>query len=290
MATHVYILQGYLGLVAVATALGVARRRAGPGDTLWRKFPAFVGLNLLFIAASWLPAAWQSLTVVLAGLGAGLSWEVTHALLPASRWEWVWPAWTAGLVALAGFLAPAAWTPIWLTGMLLLGGLAALTGGSAALGRRMAALAAAGLYIPGCLAAWVWVRLAAGGDFQAVFFYLTVASSDAFAQIAGRLFGRRPLAPRLSPAKTVEGAVGGLLFAALVGAWASPTVGWGLARGAASGALLGLAGCVGDLVESSWKRALGLKDFSALLGAQGGLLDRFDALLFAAPFFFLWLR
>jgi phosphatidate cytidylyltransferase len=51
--------------------------------------------------------------------------------------------------------------------------------------------------------------------------------------------------------------------------------------------IIGLAGLIGDLSESSWKRALGLKDFSSALGAQGGVLDRFDALFFAAPIFFL---
>jgi phosphatidate cytidylyltransferase len=80
-----------------------------------------------------------------------------------------------------------------------------------------------------------------------------------------------------------------LFFAALLGASLSPVMHWSFLRGGLTGLTIGLAGLIGDLSESSWKRALGLKDFSAGLGAQGGFLDRFDALIFAAPIFFLLL-
>ena len=59
--------------------------------------------------------------------------------------------------------------------------------------------------------------------------------------------------------------------------------------GGAVAAVIAVAGVLGDLTESGWKRALGLKDFSALLGAQGGVLDRFDGLIFAAPVYYLLL-
>ena len=69
----------------------------------------------------------------------------------------------------------------------------------------------------------------------------------------------------------------------------SQTVGWSYVVGAAMGMVIGLAGLIGDLTASGWKRALRLKDFSGLLGAHGGVLDRFDALIFAAPVFYLLL-
>lgn len=120
-----------------------------------------------------------------------------------------------------------------------------------------------------------------------MFFYLIIASNDAFAQITGQLFGWRQLAPRISPGKTIGGALGGIVCAALLGALLSTTVGWPVLLGAGIGAAVAIAGQIGDLVESSWKRALGVKDFSNLLGAQGGVLDRFDGLLFAAPVCYL---
>ena len=123
--------------------------------------------------------------------------------------------------------------------------------------------------------------------FASVYLYLVVATNDALAQITGELFGRRPLIPKISPAKTVEGAAGGMLFAAAMGLALSGVMGWGYLLGAFLGLVLGAAGLVGDLTASAWKRALGLKNFSNLLGPQGGVLDRFDGLIFASPVFYL---
>jgi phosphatidate cytidylyltransferase len=157
------------------------------------------------------------------------------------------------------------------------------------LGRRMVSVAGCIIYFPVCLIPAVWLWHAENGAFYATFLYLVIATNDAFGQFTGQLFGHHPLVPRISPAKTVEGATGGLVFAALLGACLSSTVGWSLFHGALMGLVIGLSGLVGDLSESSWKRALGLKDFSSLLGGNGGVLDRFDGLLFATPIFFLLL-
>ena len=135
-----------------------------------------------------------------------------------------------------------------------------------------------------CLAAGLAaVHGAAPHGAAVAFLIVCVAANDAFAQIGGHLIGRTPLARRLSPKKTWEGAACGFAAAVVCGAILGNTLPAGTAtRGASLGAILAVAGTVGDLVFSSWKRAVGVKDFSSLLGPHGGILDRFDSLLFAA--------
>ncbi|MDP9363091.1 MAG: phosphatidate cytidylyltransferase [Chloroflexota bacterium] len=114
---------------------------------------------------------------------------------------------------------------------------------------------------------------------------LAVWLGDTAAYLAGRSWGRRPLLPRVSPKKTVEGALAGLLGSTLVGAlgvrWFGLDVPW--VAGAAIGLLLGAVGQVGDLAESLLKRQAGVKDSGDLIPGHGGILDRIDALLFALP-------
>jgi phosphatidate cytidylyltransferase len=121
---------------------------------------------------------------------------------------------------------------------------------------------------------------------------LTVFVSDTAQYYTGRLFGRTPLAPVISPKKTIEGAVGGFVSGAVimvvVGAWWMPTT------AVAFRALLGVAivalGIAGDLFESMLKRSAGVKDSSSLIPGHGGILDRIDALLFAAPVYYIVLK
>jgi phosphatidate cytidylyltransferase len=120
----------------------------------------------------------------------------------------------------------------------------------------------------------------------------TVVVSDTAQYYSGRLFGRHALAPAISPKKTVEGAIGGAvcgaLFMASAGAWLLP-----LARQralVALGLVMVALGICGDLFESRLKRMAGLKDSSTLIPGHGGILDRIDALLFATPAFYLYLR
>ena len=120
----------------------------------------------------------------------------------------------------------------------------------------------------------------------------TVVASDSAQFYSGRLFGRRPLAPAISPKKTVEGAVGGLVVATIFITLAGPGVFPATRR--SSLALLGVAivvlGICGDLFESRLKRTAGVKDSSALIPGHGGALDRIDALLFATPAYYLYLQ
>jgi len=121
---------------------------------------------------------------------------------------------------------------------------------------------------------------------------MTVFVSDTAQYYSGRLFGRRPLAPRVSPKKTVEGAVGGFLFGTslivVAGAWWLPLV------SPPGRVLLGVsvvgAGIAGDLFKSVLKRSAGVKDSSTLIPGHGGVLDRIDALLFAGPVYYLALK
>lgn len=121
---------------------------------------------------------------------------------------------------------------------------------------------------------------------------VTVAVSDTAQYYAGRQFGSRLLAPVISPKKTVEGALGGFLAGAAVmlalGYWWLPAAPWGL-RALLGMALVGL-GIAGDLFESMLKRSAGVKDSSALIPGHGGVLDRIDALLFAAPIYYVVLK
>ena len=120
---------------------------------------------------------------------------------------------------------------------------------------------------------------------------VTIIVSDSAQYYAGRAFGRHPLAPTISPKKTIEGAVGGLVlgtaFMAIAGPRIFPTL---LLPWIGVGAIVVVLGILGDLFESRLKRVAGLKDSSALIPGHGGILDRIDALLFAIPAFYLFLR
>jgi phosphatidate cytidylyltransferase len=122
--------------------------------------------------------------------------------------------------------------------------------------------------------------------------FLVVVASDSAQYYGGRTLGRRPLAPRNSPKKTVEGAVTGIVVAAAItpflGRFASPEAPIWLLAGL--GVLLAIIGIVGDLFESLLKRASGIKDSSHLIPGHGGILDRIDALLFVFPAYVLFLR
>ncbi len=121
---------------------------------------------------------------------------------------------------------------------------------------------------------------------------LTVMVSDTAQYYSGRAFGRRLLAPAISPKKTIEGAIGGFIFGAatlaVAGAWWLPDL--PVALRAVLGLTIVALGIAGDLFESMLKRSAGVKDSSALIPGHGGVLDRIDALLFAAPVYYVVLK
>ena len=114
-----------------------------------------------------------------------------------------------------------------------------------------------------------------------VFVYLIVCAFDGFSQVAGQLFGKHHFAPKISPGKTIEGSVGGLLFAIVMAMLLRPVVAWSLQRTLLACCFIVLTALAGDLLASILKRKSGVKDFSNLLPGHGGILDRFDSFLLA---------
>jgi phosphatidate cytidylyltransferase len=112
---------------------------------------------------------------------------------------------------------------------------------------------------------------------------LCVWAVDSFALFGGKVWGKRKLAAALSPGKTVEGAIVGLVAGVAVGAAFGYILLGSWLAGLVVGAAAGVLGPVGDLFESAIKRELGVKDLGALIPGHGGVLDRFDSLLFVAP-------
>ena len=140
----------------------------------------------------------------------------------------------------------------------------------------------------GCL---VGVHAIAGRE-AVLLLIATVAISDTAQFYTGRTLGRTPLAPLRSPKKTREGAVGGLVIAPLflvaAGSYWLPAFPWWWHASVGLGIVV--SGIIGDLFESMLKRAADMKDSGTLIPGHGGVLDRIDALLFAAPVFYFFLR
>lgn len=133
-----------------------------------------------------------------------------------------------------------------------------------------------------------WADPPAGRKLMALLFFV-IWAGDIVAYFVGRAIGRTPLLPRISPKKTVEGAIGGLVGSLLVG-WVIGKWFWrtaSLKTVILMAGAIAVAGQVGDLAESALKRSADVKDTGTLLPGHGGLLDRVDSLLFGTPA--LWL-
>lgn len=128
-----------------------------------------------------------------------------------------------------------------------------------------------------------------GGDWL-LFLFGILWVGDTAAMGFGKWLGKHKLAPAVSPNKTVEGFIGGIMGALAVGVlmlfWKFQNLQWYHVFGLAVGC--SIFGQLGDLVESMWKRSVGIKDSSSIIPGHGGVLDRFDSLLFAAPFMYFY--
>ena len=119
-----------------------------------------------------------------------------------------------------------------------------------------------------------------------IFLILVVQSSDVLQYVWGKLFGKHKIAPKLSPSKTVEGFVGGVVSASVLGGllyWLTP---FNPVQAVLMSSLICLMGFLGGLVMSAMKRSMGVKDWGNMISGHGGMLDRMDSLCFAAPIFF----
>jgi len=235
----------------------------------WQAFALLMGLVLLM--------AWREYDRLLRPLGA----------IPASA--------AGALMALGCALSFASSRPgaplLWLLAAVLVATVASLRKGYSDPEKFVGTLAATVCGI-------VWLGLAPGahiglrrlpeGETWLLFVYAAVAVGDSAALYGGRAFGRRKLAPFLSPNKTIEGTVSGIVGSAAAGY----VVGMWLAnvndlQAIGLGVLLGATGQAGDLMESALKRAAGVKDSSTLLPGHGGVLDRVDSHLPAGAVLYL---
>lgn len=263
--------------------------RPAPGarsELARRLATAFVALPLLALGMWWAPPL-VGLGIVTVAVALGM-WEFLALLsardLPAFR--------ASGALVLAAVFAQVAFpgwpgVPLWpaaavvlLTALLLRSGdLARNVPGAAA--TLLGALYLGGL--GGSIAALRVMEPVALGPWRILLLLAIVMTADTAAYFVGRAVGRRRLAPSISPGKTVEGALGGLLgggLGALGVRWAGLDIPW--AHAAALGVVAALLGIVGDLLESLLKRWAGVKDSGRMFPGHGGMLDRLDSLLFGA--------
>ena len=115
--------------------------------------------------------------------------------------------------------------------------------------------------------------------------------NDSFAFLVGKNFGKNKLFPSVSPKKTIEGLLGGLVFSLLAGLLISKfNSDFSMLNWLTISVIVSLIGTVGDLVESKFKRQANIKDSGNIMPGHGGILDRLDSLLFAAPFVYLYIN
>ncbi|MCE2685278.1 MAG: phosphatidate cytidylyltransferase [Cryomorphaceae bacterium] len=119
--------------------------------------------------------------------------------------------------------------------------------------------------------------------------FILIWTNDSFAYFSGRVFGKRKLFERISPKKTWEGTMGGIIFTLFFGFLIGTYINKGEVLFWMISALIIAPGAIlGDLLESLFKRSLDIKDSGKILPGHGGVLDRFDAALFTIPFFYCW--
>ncbi len=256
-----------------------------------RVLSALVLLTVV-IGAVWLlpPIA----TLMLALAAAGLAF-VEYATLAAALGAHIPRAVSGAAVLAACAAAGGGFVPaevVLMTATIAVGALAVGSGqpGPAVL-RDVSASLLPVAYIGLPLGALAAVHALAGRS-AVLLLMIVIVISDSAQYYSGRAFGRRPLSPSISPKKTLEGAIGGLIFgtAALVvgGRFVFPAT--GVVILALVGATVSALGIVGDLFESLLKRSAGVKDSSGLIPGHGGVLDRIDSWLFAAPVYYAFVR
>jgi phosphatidate cytidylyltransferase len=231
---------------------------------------AVAAVMLAFAAGAWEWAGFAGIRPAMARAGyagavmlcVALAWRLPPAMLLVLLW-----------CSAAWWLAATAWLIV----------------APAAGGRRAAAIAGFVVLVPAALGLGKLAELVPGGQLLLLFLLVLTAAADVGAYFGGRTFGRRKLAPRVSPNKTWEGFWSGLLAAAVAATAGGYLLDEPLLPWVAVCLAVALASVAGDLVESMFKRQAGLKDSGTLLPGHGGVLDRLDSLSAAGPVFLLGL-
>ncbi|MEZ4237042.1 MAG: phosphatidate cytidylyltransferase [Myxococcota bacterium] len=300
---QIAVLLGVIGVILVvgsAIGEGVARQAATPRERLaaddlrarirawWWMIPtmvAFLAVGRLGIVGFFALVSFLSLRELVTLLP---SRPVDHTTLVLAfflavpvQYALIWCGWTAMFLV---------FVPVW-----ALAGVSvrlALAGDTERFLHRLAAIQyvlMVGVYCLSHAPALLLLRID-GYEGQAhklvVFLVVVTQSSDVLQFLWGKALGQTPLTPTLSPGKTVEGLVGGVLSATAVGALLTPLTPFSWLESALLAFTCAMAGWCGGAVMSAIKRDAGIKDYGALIAGHGGVVDRVDSLLFAAPVLF----
>jgi phosphatidate cytidylyltransferase len=248
-----------------------------------------VGLLVLVLAPLFLKRI-SFVAVIVVAVSVG-TWEMIRAVravdarppvvpLLGGAWLMAGLAWYAGPDGLAfGLLVTLLAAMVWRLGE-----------GSGGYRRDITAATLIAVYVPFLLGFAVLLAEQDQGHYRVLVTLAAVVFSDTGGYGFGVFFGKRPMAPSISPKKSWEGFAGSVFTTAVGSAvllWALLDVSWW--KGALFGAVLAVAAVFGDLTESMIKRDLGIKDMSQLLPGHGGLMDRLDSILFAVPLAYLLL-
>ncbi len=279
-----------LGMTAIAGLLRW-RGRSEKGRKIAHDFGART-LGWWIVVFAFMPAVLAGGAAVPAvfGLAALIAWRefsrVTTVPFAGRDAAWVVPLVSAHFLAVAGVLPGPGWWPALATLAMIVVVTPAVDGATRAARIGWRAL---GFFYAVVLVSAAPLIVQRGGERTLFFVMIVVQSGDVLQYLCGKLWGRRQLAPWLSPNKTWEGLIGGLAGTALLGAAMAPVIDARWAVGLAWGLGLGLAGTAGGLAMSAVKRRWGAKDFGTLLPGHGGLMDRFDSLSAALAVTYFWL-
>ena len=249
----------------------------------------------LIILISYLGGWWLlGMIMLFAAIGC-VEFQVNSGTGPASVEFWLTLIFTVGIVISSTLVSVESGLMAFVGYLLLIGIVSAIKNiGPADLFKRQTWLVWGTAYL-GFLYPFVYfirqLSTDKGGDWL-LFLLGTLWLSDTLAMFVGKAIGKRKLAPTVSPNKTVAGfiggVIGGIIVAVILKFWRLSEINVILLL--VSGIVVSIVGQLGDLVESCWKRAVGIKDSSSIIPGHGGVLDRFDSLLFASPVLFLFLK
>ena len=241
-------------IVAGASFLGLYELYRGLNQSGYAPYHRYgYVFGMIVVLASYVQAVY-GVELVSATLALGIIGSLVAAVFTAHEDDRALPSWA---LSVAGVL----YIPFLLSHLILL--------------RSVNTPLIDGLVTPWISPGFAWI----------VFALATTWLGDTFAYFVGRSMGRTPLAPHISPKKTWEGSVGGLIGAALTGVGCVYLLGLPINPfiGALLGGIAGIIGPIGDLAESQIKRQIGVKDVGSLLPGHGGILDRVDSILFMVP-------